>query len=72
MSHFMEVKAVVMAMKYNIMAVNGIELKLLSSKVMSTVAHREYFSRRLWVKGVTIRPQTLQKDFWWIKRVLCF
>ena len=48
----------------------GIELKVLSSKVMTVVAHLENFSGRFWPKRDTIRPQTLQKDFWWVKR--CF
>ena len=47
----------------------GIELKFLSSKVM-TVAHREYFSRRFGQQLDTRRLQTLQKDFWRVKR--CF
>ena len=44
---------------------DGIELKF-----RQFVAHREYFSRRLWVKDVTSRPKMLQQDFWWVKR--CF
>ena len=61
-------KALDARIKYTV----GIELKFLSSKVMTGlfVAHREYFSRRFGQQLDTRRLQTLQQDFWRVKR--CF